>query len=200
MKNPLSEMSLEELWQLFPIILKPHNPNYSGWYEEEKGNILHALKGFPVTRIEHIGSTSVPGLLAKPIVDILLEVAPSCDLFEMKDRLTSASWILMAEVLDPEMKISFNKGYTPDGFAERVFHLHVHLSGDWDELYFRDYLIAHPETAAEYEKLKRSLFKQYEHDRDAYTQAKTQFVREVSQKGRAEMADRYKPADPSPII
>jgi GrpB-like predicted nucleotidyltransferase (UPF0157 family) len=195
MKKSLSEMSLEELWQLFPIILKPHNPDYSSWYQKEKEIILNAVRGLPVTRIEHIGSTAVPGLIAKPIVDILLEVSASCDLCKMKDRLTSAGWILMAEVMEPEMKVSFNKGYTPDGFAEKVFHLHVRFSGDWDELYFRDYLIAHPETAAEYENLKQSLLIQFEHDRDAYTQAKAQFVRDVSQKGRAEGVDRYKPAD-----
>ncbi len=70
-------------------------------------------------------------------------------------------------------RASFNKGYTLDGFAEKVFHLHLRYSEDNDELYFRDYLIENPDIAKEYEKLKLGLWKKYEHDRDAYTEAKT---------------------------
>lgn len=75
-----------------------------------------------------------------------------------------------------ENRISFNKGYTEHGFAEKVFHLHLRYSGDNDELYFRDFLLEHPEVAKAYEDLKLSLWKKYEHDRDGYTNAKTEFV------------------------
>lgn len=74
------------------------------------------------------------------------------------------------------IRMSFNKGYTPKGFADKVFHIHVRLKGDTDETLFRDYLISHPEAAKEYEKLKLSLLKSFEHNRDGYTQAKTDFV------------------------
>ena len=77
----------------------------------------------------------------------------------------------------------FMKGYTLQGFAKRVYHLHVRYPGDWDELYFRDYLKRHREAAEEYGKLKIGLQKKYEHDRDAYTRAKTDFVRECTKKG-----------------
>ena len=73
-------------------------------------------------------------------------------------------------------RISFCKGYTQAGFAERVFHVHLRRRGDNRELYFRDYLNMHPAVAKEYEALKRSLRKRYEHNRDAYTQAKTAFI------------------------
>ena len=62
---------------------------------------------------------------------------------------------------------------------------------DNDELYFLDYLNAHPEVAKEYEKLKLSLWKQYEHNRDGYTESKTAFVKEYTQKAKIEFEDRY---------
>ena len=77
-------------------------------------------------------------------------------------------------------RILLNKGYTENGFAERVFHIHLRLKGDVDEIYFKDYLNAHPDVAEEYEKLKLSLWKKYEHNRDAYTDAKTEFVKKYT--------------------
>lgn len=79
-----------------------------------------------------------------------------------------------------------NKGYTPEGFAERVFHVHLRIAGDNDELYFRDYLNAHPDVAQGYECLKLSLWKEFEHDRDGYTQAKAAFVRKYADLAKAE--------------
>ncbi|MDE5867334.1 MAG: GrpB family protein, partial [Anaeroplasmataceae bacterium] len=75
---------------------------------------------------------------------------------------------------------SLNKGYTENGFADKVFHLHLRLPNDQDELYFRDYLNAHKEVAKEYEELKIELWKKYEHNRDAYTNAKTEFVKKYT--------------------
>lgn len=87
--------------------------------------------------------------------------------------------------------MSFNKGYTEDGFAERVFHLHLRYAGDHDELFFRDYLIEHPEAAREYEKLKLSLWKEYEHNRDAYTDAKTELVKKYTEQAKMIYGNRY---------
>lgn len=86
-----------------------------------------------------------------------------------------------------ETRCQLCKGYTEQGFAERVFHLHLRYFGDCDEVYFRDYINAHPEDAKEYEKLKLSLSKIYRHDRDAYTYAKTDFVRDMTEKAKAEL-------------
>ena len=71
---------------------------------------------------------------------------------------------------------SFNKGYTENGFAEKVFHLHLRYIGDNDEIYFRDYLITHPDIAKEYETLKLKLWKRFEHNRDGYTESKSEFI------------------------
>ena len=64
MKKQLSEMSLEELWELFPIILKDYNPDYKNWFGTEKQNILHHIKTSDIARINHIGSTAVKSLIA----------------------------------------------------------------------------------------------------------------------------------------
>ena len=85
-------------------------------------------------------------------------------------------YICMAE---SDNRISFNKGYTPAGYAEKVFHIHFHKTGDNDEILFRDYLIAHPEVAKEYEILKLSLLPKYKNDRDGYTEAKSEFVLQI---------------------
>jgi GrpB-like predicted nucleotidyltransferase (UPF0157 family) len=90
-----------------------------------------------------------------------------------------------------ENGLSFNKGYTENGFAERVFHLHLRYAGDNNELYFRDYLIECPEVAKEYEELKLRLWKEYEHNRDAYTNAKTEFVKKYTEKAKSIYGNRY---------
>lgn len=87
--------------------------------------------------------------------------------------------------------MSFNKGYTKYGYAKKVFHLHLRFEGDNDELYFRDRLIDRPELAKKYERLKTDLAKKFEHDRDAYTDAKSQFVSAVTEEARGAYGDRY---------
>lgn len=186
----LSEMTLEELWMLFPIILKEHNQEYMNWYEEEKTELL---KNFPkdIERINHIGSTAVEGLIAKPTVDILMEIYKDSNIDEVKDKLHSMGWGLMCSTDSPEFKHTYNKGYTKYGFAEKVYHLHVRYKDDWGELYFRDYLIEHPQIAKEYGNLKLKLGKQFEHNRDAYTEAKSVFVLDITDKARKEYGGKY---------
>lgn len=194
MKKELSEMTLEELWELFPIILKDHNSEYSQWYSDEKQNLLSGFKTNDIRRMNHIGSTAVKGLIAKPTIDILMEIDDECDIAILKRTLADNDWILMAEESHPDLKLVFNKGYTPDGLAEKAYHLHVRYSGDWHELYFRDYLLAHDEIAAEYGKLKIRLAAQYKYDRDRYTNAKSDFILRYTNLAREEFTDRYKPA------
>ena len=191
MKKDLSEMSKEELWRLFPIILKEHNPQYKEWYESEKNSLLQLIKKEDIYRINHIGSTAVSGLMAKPTVDILLELNQCCDYFQLIKRLKENHWILMSEEYEPGLWLVFNKGYTAEGFEEKVFHLHVRYLGDWNELYFRDYLIYHPEVSKAYGLLKMSLWKKYEFNRDAYTQAKSEFINSYTKKARLEYPRRY---------
>jgi GrpB-like predicted nucleotidyltransferase (UPF0157 family) len=188
MAKALEQMTLEELWQLFPIALVPHNPQWKVWYRQQRDEILTYLPKEWKCSISHIGSTAVPDIWAKNIVDILLEIErPEC-LPELRDILHSHGWLCMSQC---ETRISMNLGYTPEGFAQKVFHLHLRQHGDHDELYFRDYLRNHPETAKEYQTLKLRLWKEYEHDRDSYTLAKSDFVRQYTALAKREFPNRY---------
>ena len=176
MAKDLKDMTLEELWELFPIVLTPHNPHWAAWAEEEMTTLSAILSDFDI-RISHIGSTAIPCIMAKPTVDILVEIPVETDKDNIRTIMESAGYICMS-VSDERM--SFNKGYTPEGYAERVFHIHFHPTGDNDEIYFRDYLNAHPDIAKAYEHLKLSLLPKFKHNRDAYTKAKTDFVSKIS--------------------
>ena len=188
MAKALSEMSLEELWRLFPIQLTAYQHGWADWYQEEEARLRPLFQPGAVGRISHIGSTAVRGLWAKPIVDILLETAPGAEWAPMKRSLLENGYLCMSQSAG---RISFNRGYTENGFAERVFHLHLRRFPDHDELYFRDYLNTHPDAAQEYERLKLALWKPYEHDRDGYTRAKTEFVKELTIKAKEAFPGRY---------
>lgn len=189
MPKKLSEMTLEELWQLFPIFLVEHDDKWKIWYNEECQRIYDFLTDdITDVKISHIGSTAIDHIWAKPIIDILVEIPLAEDIRKVKDVIAQNGYLCMSE---NEKKISFNKGYTENGFAEKVFHLHLRYLGDNDELYFRDYLNEHPAIAKEYEKLKLSLWKTYEHDRDGYTEAKREFVSEYTKKAREKYKGRY---------
>ncbi|MCY7023009.1 MULTISPECIES: GrpB family protein [Streptococcus] len=192
MSPSLEEMSLEELWQLFPIFLREHQADWKDWYAEERLRLLSFLTEHQIVRLSHIGSTSVKTIWAKPIVDIMLEIPKETDMVVMRDLLLKNGYLLMSE---SQGRMSFNKGYTPSGFAERVFHLHLRYEGDHDELYFRDYLQEHPAVARDYEKLKLSLCKQYEHNRDAYTEAKTNFIKKYTEEAKRLYSGRYERED-----
>lgn len=189
MKKDLSEMTLGELWELFPIYLVPHKESWKAQYEKAAALLTEKMPAGSVYRISHIGSTAVRGIMAKDIVDILLETDRDYSFDDAARSIESLGFIRMSSGKD---RVSFNRGYTPDGFAPQVFHLHLRLCGDNDELYFRDWLNDYPDVAAEYEKLKLSLWKKYEHDRDAYTQAKTDFVREYTGKAKLLYGEIYK--------
>lgn len=188
MGKKLSQMNLEELWQLFPIFLTEHEECWKDWYHEEETALKGILPSDRIKRISHIGSTAIKAIWAKPIIDILVEVSEGYNLQEFKEPLSEAGYIGMAE---SEKRISFNKGYTENGFEERVYHLHLRMEGNHDELYFRDYLNEYPAIAAEYEALKLRLWKQYEHNRDAYTESKAAFVKEQTRRAKLEFGNRY---------
>ncbi len=188
MKKKLSDMTLEELWQLFPIQLTAHNEIWQDYYEKMKKSVEQALSDCSIVRISHIGSTAINGIWAKPIVDILVEIEENEDIKKAAAFIQSIGFIPMST--GPN-RISLNLGYTEKGFAEKVYHLHIRRKGDNDELYFRDYLNEFPETAKLYEQLKLSLWKQYEHNRDRYTNAKTKFVNKYTEEAKAKYLDRY---------
>lgn len=184
----LSEMSLEELWELFPIFLVAHNDKWNVFYKEMENFLKNILSECPVKRISHIGSTAISGIWAKDIVDVLIEVFWDSDMETTARVIEKNGFIRMSTEVN---RISFNRGYTKDGFADKVFHLHLCYAGDNDELYFRDYLNEHTQIAEEYEAMKLQLWKLYEHNRDAYTNAKTEFIRKWTAEEKKVYAGRY---------
>ena len=145
------------------------------WAGEESDLLTGLLSAYsPI--INHIGSTAIPNIKAKPIVDILVEVAENVNWRRIKELLEKQDYICMSE---SENRISFNKGYTSAGYAEKVFHIHFHRIGDNDEILFRDYLISHPDAALAYERLKVSLLPKYTNNRDGYTNAKSAFIKKI---------------------
>lgn len=195
MSKSLSEMSLEELWQLFPIILKEHNPMWREWYLQEENLLMTIIGNNHIKRINHIGSTSVNRLISKPTIDILLEITEDCDLKFLVSVLENNGYIFEKQPQKPAPHMMFMKGYTEKGFEEKVFHLHVRYLGDWNELYFRDYIQWHKDVAEEYGKLKMGLKDKYEHNRDGYTEAKTEFIKKYNNIARSEFKNRYKLED-----
>lgn len=188
MGKSLSEMTMEELWELFPISLVKHNDKWAQYYAEAQAFLSEALADFAVRRISHIGSTAIHGIWAKNIVDILIEIDSAEDMEKVAKTAEKNGLIRMSASRN---RISLNKGYTSGGFADKVYHLHIRYEGDNDELYFRDYLNEHPEIAGEYEHMKLDLWKKYEHNRDAYTDAKTGFVEKWTGEARKIYGMRY---------
>lgn len=186
LKKSLAEMTLEELWQLFPIELVEHQSAWAGQYAEMESVLFSILRSYKIVRTSHIGSTSVEGMWAKPIIDILVEIAPGENISAVSDQLEKNGFIKMN---GNDRRISLNVGYTENGFADKVYHIHLRYSGDNDELYFRDYLRDHPDIAKEYEELKLKLAQKFKHDRDAYTEAKSDFINRITKTAKALYGD-----------
>lgn len=188
MKRKLSEMTLEQLWKLFPIVLTEHKLYWHSWYEEESKGIQTFLPMSQIRHISHIGSTAIETIWAKPIIDILVEMQETCKRDEMISDIVKSGYIVMH--LDNN-RVSFNKGYTIDGFAEKVFHLHLRYKNDNEELYFRDYLNDYADIAKKYEQIKLKLWKEYPYNRDAYTKSKTHFIRKYTEKAKLLYGEKY---------
>ena len=182
----LKDMTLDELWNLFPITFVDSNANFKKFYLEEKQN-LKLLLGNYIERISHIGSTSIKNIKTKPIVDILIEIDFDNKKI-VKYILLNNNYFLMNENTG---KISFNKGYTINGYADKVFHIHIKKYGDCDELYFRDYLNDNIEKSKEYENLKLELYSRFKPNRDLYTDGKTKFINEIVDKAKKVYKDKY---------
>ncbi len=186
MTKSLDKMSNEELWRLFPIIICSHNPIWKENYVSEKTVIEKAVGIDNISRINHIGSTTVPDLVAKPTIDILVEIKDAADTEKLITNMKEAGYIYSPQPDNPAPHMMFMKGYTNEGFKGQAYHVHVRYSGDWDELYFKDYLLFHRDTAEEYGKLKLELKQKFEYNRDGYTNAKIDFIRKITKLARAE--------------
>ena len=203
MAKKISELSMDEFKKTFPIILKEYNANYKDWYESEKKIILNAVNFQDVIRINHIGSSAVKGLIAKPTIDILMEIDGCCNVTKLIDDLKGIGYgnEIFTRRDDP-MRLLLGKGYSSEGYAEKVYHLHVRYLGNWDELYFRDFLRENPEVSTEYGKLKQNIIKDIEKGiiervpngmPNGYSNAKLAFVEKYSNIAKQEYQNRYKP-------
>ena len=179
------KMTLEELWVLFPIFLVEHNEKWAKDYVEMEVVLKDIFSGCHIIRISHIGSTAIKDIYAKDIVDILVETDDIEKAAEIAER---NGFIRMSS---SSKRVTLNRGYTPEGFVDKVYHLHIRQEGDNNELYFRDYLNDNPDVAKEYEILKLSLWKKYEHNRDGYTDAKSEFVQKYTEKAKLLYENRY---------
>jgi GrpB-like predicted nucleotidyltransferase (UPF0157 family) len=169
------------------IAIVPYDVGWPQLFRQEKEHLQSCLPGELVRRIEHFGSTAVPGLAAKPIVDMLVEVT---DLQATRERIAP---LLESQGYDyfwrpthgddgPPFYAWFIKRDPNTGI--RTHHIHMveaDFAEHWDRLLFRDYLIEHPEVAREYEGLKRQIAAASPRDRIAYTQGKTEFIRVVTE-------------------
>ncbi len=141
--------------------------------------------GHIAVRIEHIGSTSISGLGAKPTIDILVAINHLSDARNCIDplRLIGYEYQPQHEVQLPERRY-FRKGKAPE---EQHYHLHmVELKSNfWTKhLLFRDYLRAHPDVAQEYQELKKQLAVEYGVNREGYTDAKAPFIESIIARAR----------------
>ena len=184
-------MNREELGRLFPIIIRKHDPMWHALYLSEKTNLEQMIGLNNIVRINHYGSTCVPNLYAKPTIDILLEIQNYMDTDRIISLLKGINYYYSSQPNDPAPHMMFMKGYTPIGFSGQAYHVHVRYSGDWDELYFRDYLILHPEISERYGKLKLQLKESYKFDRDGYTRAKSCFIKNITAQARKKLGELY---------
>ena len=152
---------MDEMEKRRTIVVVSHDPGWAGRFREEEGR-LRELLGETFVRAHHIGSTSVPGLDAKPIVDILLEVRSVERLDEMEASFRDAGYRVFGEYGIRGRRF-YIKGFDPN----RSHHVHAYAAGHErleDHLLFRDYLRGHPEEAAAYARLKRELAARFPHD------------------------------------
>lgn len=166
------------------VVIVNYNPQWKILFEQESAHLCDVLDRDLITRIEHFGSTAIPGLAAKPIIDILLGVS---SLIQAKiiavPQLESLGYAYWLDNLDPQ-RMFFVKGLPPN--SPRTHHIHM-VEPDsilWERLVFRDYLCKHSDEAARYAQLKYHLAQRFSSDREAYTKGKEDYIEAVMQKTR----------------
>ncbi|HDG1728572.1 TPA: GrpB family protein [Vibrio cholerae] len=151
-----------------------YNPDWSNQFENEKQALVNAL-GSAIEGIHHIGSTSVNGLAAKPIIDIIIECSSLSELDAQTSKFESLGYEAMGE-----FGISGRRYYRKGG-DDRTHQIHAFVRGDnhvYRHLVFRDYLAAHPEVLESYAQLKRKVAAQCNHDIEIYCDGKDSFIKE----------------------
>ncbi len=164
------------------VKLVPHNPKWEKLFEKEK-QLLKKTFGDTILAIEHIGSTAIPGIPAKPIIDINIGVKSldvARDMKEEFDRLGYEHRPFVPDKTKDDLK--WQELYVKGPEAKRTHYVHVTVFGGdyWkNDLLFRDFLRKNPERAKQYAKLKEQLAEKYADDRATYTENKEQFINET---------------------
>jgi GrpB-like predicted nucleotidyltransferase (UPF0157 family) len=170
------------------IAIEPYDPSWPVRFQLEKEHLVRCLPNELIERIEHFGSTAVPGLSAKPIIDMLVGVT---SLAATRARIVP---VLEGQGYEYFWRPTFSDDQPPwyawfikrdPSTGGRSHHLHMvestpPFAEHWDRLLFRDYLIEHPRAASEYDELKRRLARRYAEDRVRYTRGKTEFIQRVT--------------------
>ncbi len=170
------------------VVIIEYDPSWALLFEQESARIQAVLDRDLIACIEHFGSTAVPGLAAKPIIDLLVGVSSLAEAKQVAvsqlERLGYAYWF---DNPDPQ-RMFFVKGLPPN--SPRTHHIHmVELDSVlWERLIFRDYLCKHSDEVARYAQLKRHLAQCFLSDREAYTKGKAEYIEFVMQKARQQIA------------
>jgi len=167
----------------YPVVIVDYDLRWPRMFAEERARILAAIGSRDVT-VEHVGSTAVPGLVAKPIIDILVGVRRLDEATACIPPLEHIGYeyIPEREIERPERRFLAKPTTKP-----RTHHIHMVEAGSafWDRhLLFRDYMRTHGEAADAYARLKRELVVKFREDRDAYTEGKTVFIRDIEERAR----------------
>lgn len=171
----------------YPVVIVDYDPEWPKLYEIER-KLIHGLLGDIIFAIEHVGSTAVPGLAAKPIVDIMIGVQ---DVEKGRNACIKPLMELGYSYV-PELEKDIPERYFLFRGSAKGHSHHIHITQPttdfWiDHLLFRDYLRKHPSVAKQYGDLKQSLANVYRDKRVEYGQAKTDFIEDVLLKARAEL-------------
>jgi GrpB-like predicted nucleotidyltransferase (UPF0157 family) len=184
MAKKLNQLTTGELGKLFPIQIVDYDPDWPGLASRESKIIMKAVGKEFISRIEHIGSTAVPGLCAKPTVDFLLEIQENTNHDFLIKQLQEIDYQFIPKPENPPPHMMFAKGYSESGLTGQTFHIHVRYPGDWDEIVFRDCLLRDHTVAADYASLKMKHAAEFKNDREKYTESKTAFIREITLNAR----------------
>ena len=170
------------------VKLTPYDPVWAALFAEEKQGIADVF-GEKLLGIEHIGSTAIPGMDAKPILDLMIAVASIDDYEDEGTILEKVGYTFGRDMREEHQHVLFVKG--PDENRTHYLKLTTLDSQFWQEkLLFRDYLISHPERAEAYRQLKHQLLEQYAGERAEYTDGKADFVKKTLQLAQEDFLQR----------
>jgi GrpB-like predicted nucleotidyltransferase (UPF0157 family) len=167
-----------------PVHIVTYDPSWPAIFAEERNRILEAVRQW-VEKVEHIGSTAIPGLDAKPVIDLMAGLKSMTDASSCVEPLTNLGYSYWAEGAQPHHHLFVR--FVDPAMSTRTHNLHLVEAGGqyWEErLLFRNYLRKHPETAKEYAELKYWLASRHRDDREVYTEAKADFVSGVVHRAR----------------